>query len=223
MKKMIFVSVLIIFTLIYLCTSVIVFADTTEKKKEKLVKLNANMLNYNKDKDLLIATGNVKITQEDVTITAGRGEFYMKNKTGLITGNVVLTKKEIVITGDKMDTDFNKKIYKFQGNVMLVQNRKNKKGEEDKVIWYCKALTINGDSKDLQVEGGVKITKKDLKIDADSAHYMDKDQTILLAGNVYIDQNNGEKWMKGDKATIYLKSEDFDVEGNVTSGFKLGD
>ncbi len=194
-----------------------------EKKKEKVVRISANALKYNKDADRLVAKGNVIIVQGDVTIKAEEADFNMKDKTGIITGNVVLEKKDVNISGDKMDADFNKKIYKFEGDVVLIQKRKDKNGKEEKVKWLCKGLTINGDKKDLQAEGGVHIEKGDLKIDTDKAQYFDKEQKIVLTGNVYIDQNNGEKWIKGDNGVIYLEEGDFEVTGNVESGFKLGE
>ncbi len=198
-------------------------AFSEEKKKEKVVKLLAASLKYNKDADRLVAEGNVKIVQEDVTITAQRADFNMKDKTGIITGNVVLEKKNLTIKGNKMEADFNKKNYQFEGNVVLIQTRKDKNGKEEQVKWLCKGLNINADKKDLKAEGGVHIERKDLKIDADTAQYIDKDQKIILEGHVYIDQNNGEKWIKGDHGIIFLEEEDFEVTGNVESGFKLGD
>ncbi len=194
-----------------------------EEKKKKMVRLTADSLTYNKDADRLIAKGSVKIIQEDVTITADNADFNMKDKTGIITGNVALIKKDITINGDKMDADFNKKIYKFEGDVVLVQTRKDKNGKEEKVKWLCKNLVIKGEQKDLEAKGGVHIERKDLKIDADSAQYFDKEQKIVLTGHVYIDQNNGEKWIKGDSGIIYLEDENFEVSGHVESGFKLGD
>ena len=193
------------------------------KKKEKMVKLSATTLKYNKDADKLVAKGNVRIIQEDVTIKAEEADFNMKDKTGIISGKVVLEKKDISISGDKMDADFNKKIYSFEGDVVLIQKRKDKNGKEEEVKWLCKGLTINGDKKDLQAEGGVHIEKGDLKIDTDKAQYFDKEQKIVLTGNVYIDQNNGEKWIKGDNGVVYLEKGDFEVTGNVESGFKLGE
>ncbi len=213
---------LILVFIFSLYTTIPIYAETTQKKK-KMVKLTANILKYNKNQDRLIAEGNVKIVQENVTITAKKADFNMKDKTGIITGDVVLSKKDLLIKGDKMDADFNKKVYKFEGDVMLIQTRKDKEGKEEQVKWICKGLTINADQKDLKATGGVHIERKDLKIDADTAQYIDKDQKILLDGHVYIDQNNGEKWIKGDKGIIYLEEGDFEVTGNVESGFKLGD
>ncbi len=215
-----------VFFLIFVLLFTVLFVSpgfSEEKKKEKIVKLSSNTLKYNKDKDRLIAQGNVKIIQEDVTIVANKADFNMKDKTGIITGNVMLTKKDIAISGNKMIADFNKKLYQFEGDVILTQKRKDKQGKEEEVKWFCKGLTINGDKKDLKAEGGVHIERKDLKIDADSAQYFDKEQKIVLEGHVYIDQNNGEKWIKGDHGVIYLEEEDFEVTGNVKSGFKLGD
>lgn len=201
------------------------YAEENGKTKDgkKIVKLYANFIKYSKDKDKLIAEGNVKIEQEDVTITSKKADFNMKDKIGLISGNVVLTKEDVTISGDTMDADFNNKIYKFTGDVVLVQKRKDKEGKEEEVKWFCKGLTINGDKKDLTAKGGVRIERKDLKIEADEAQYIDETQEIILTGNVYIDQNNGEKWVKGDSGIVYLEEEDFEVKGHVESGFKLGE
>ncbi len=48
----------------------------------------------------------------------------------------------------------------------------------------------------------------------------DKEQKITLTGKVRIDEEGG-RWITGDKAVFYIDSERLEVEGNVRSGIKL--
>ena len=52
------------------------------------------------------------------------------------------------------------------------------------------------------------------------AYYNDKEQKITLVGKVRIEEEGG-RWITGDKAVFYIDSERLEVEGNDRSGIKL--
>ena len=177
-------------------------------------------MTYDKSTDKMIFEGNVIVTQEDITLTAQEADFDVDKKIGQIKGNIKLVQSDITITGETLEAFLNDKKYIFQEKVILVQERKDKEDKEDNITWNCNNLEIFTDTQDLTATGEVKILKKDYTITAGEAVYNDKEQKITLTGKVRIEEEGG-RWITGDKAVFYIDSERLEAEGNVRSGIKL--
>ena len=195
-------------------------ASAQEEKKETVVNISADNVIYDKSTDKMVFKGNVIITQEDITLTAQEADFDVDKKIGQIKGDIKLVQSDITITGETLEAFLNDKKYIFQEKVILIQERKDKEGKEDNIIWNCNNLEIFTDTQDLTATGEVKILKKDYTITAEKAVYNDKEQKITLTGKVRIEEESG-RWITGDKAVFYIDSERLEVEGNVRSGIKL--
>ncbi len=212
------------FLLTFIIFSLIVFlsfcASAQEEKKESVVNIEADNVTYDKSTDKMIFGGNVIITQEDITLTAQEADFDVDKKIGQIKGDIKLVQSDITITGETLEAFLNDKRYIFQEKVMLIQERKDKEDKEDNIIWNCNNLEIFTDTQDLTATGEVKILKKDYTITAEKAVYNDKEQKITLMDKIRIEEEGG-RWITGDKAVFYIDSERLEVEGNVRSGIKL--
>ena len=223
-KRMYLIKALIIpFSL-----SLIIFssfnASAQEEKKEteeSVVNIEADNVTYDKSTDKMIFKGNVIITQEDITLTAQEADFDVDKKIGSIKGDIKLVQTDITITGETLEAYLNDKRYIFQEKVILIQERKDKEEKEDNITWNCNNLEIFTDTQDLTATGEVKILKKDYTITAEKAVYNDKEQKINLIGKVRIEEEEGGRWITGDKAIFYIETERLEVEGNVQSGIKL--
>ena len=212
------------FLLTFIIFSLIIFlsfcASAQEEKKETVVNISADNVIYDKSTDKMVFKGNVIITQEDITLTAQEADFDVDKKIGQIKGDIKLVQSDITITGENLEAFLNDKRYIFQEKVILIQERKDKEDKEDNIIWNCNNLEIFTDTQDLTATGEVKILKKDYTITAEKAIYNDKEQKITLTGKVRIEEEGG-RWITGDKAIFYIDSERLEVEGNVRSGIKL--
>ena len=215
------------FLLTFIILSLIIFlsfsSSAQEEKKEtekSVVNIQADNVTYDKSTDKMIFKGNVIITQEDITLTAQEADFDVDKKIGNIKGEIKLVQTDITITGETLEAYLNDKRYIFQEKVILVQKRKDKEEKEDNITWNCNYLDIFTDTQDLTATGEVKILKKDYTITAEKAIYNDKEQKITLEGKVRIEEEGG-RWISGDKAVFYIDSERLEVEGNVRSGIKL--
>jgi len=198
-----------------------VFAqEEKEEKEESEVNLTADNVTYDKNIDKMLFTGNVIVTQEDILLTAQEADFDVDKKIGNIKGEIKLVQTDITITGETLEAYLNDKRYIFQEKVILIQQRKDKEEKEDNLTWNCNNLDILTDTQDLTATGEVKIFKKDYTITAEKAIYNDKEQKIVLEGKVRIEEEGG-RWISGDKAVFYIDSEKLEVEGNVRSGIKL--
>jgi len=222
-KRIYFIKTLIIFIILSLIIFLSFCASAQEEKKEtkeSVVNIQADNVIYDKSTDKMIFKGNVVITQEDITLTAQEADFDVDKKVGNIQGEIKLVQTDITITGENLEAFLNDKKYIFQEKVILIQERKDKEDKEDNIIWNCNNLEIFTDTQDLTAAGEVKILKKDYIITAEKAVYNDKEQKITLTGKVRIEEEGG-RWITGDKAIFFIDSERLEVEGNVRSGIKL--
>ena len=219
-KKFYFSRFLLTFIIFSLITLLSFCASAQEEKKETVVNISADNVIYDKSTDKMVFKGNVIITQEDITLTAQEADFDVDKKIGQIKGDIKLVQSDITITGETLEAFLNDKRYIFQEKVTLIQERKDKEDKEDNIIWNCSELEIFTETKDLTATGEVKILKKDYTITAEKAIYNDKEQKITLSGKIRIEEEGG-RWITGDKAVFYIDSERLEVEGNVRSGIKL--
>jgi len=220
-KKFYFTKALLIFFILSLVLITFLFSvSAQEEKEESEVNIQADNVTYDKSTDKMIFVGNVIIIQEDITLTAQEADFDVDKKIGQIKGDIKLVQTDITITGEILEAFLNDKKYIFQEKVILIQERKDKEDKEDNITWNCNTLEIFTDTQDLTATGEVKILKKDYTITAEKAIYNDEEQKITLTGKVRIDEEGG-RWINGDKAVFYIDSERLEVEGNVRSGIKL--
>ena len=212
--------ILISLSLIIFLSFCVSAQEEKEEKEESEVNLTADNVTYDKNIDKMLFTGNVIVTQEDIILTAQEADFDVDKKIGNIRGEIKLVQTDITITGETLEAYLNDKRYIFQEKVILIQQRKDKEEKEDNLTWNCNNLDILTDTQDLTATGEVKIFKKDYTITAEKAIYNDKEQKIVLEGKVRIEEEGG-RWISGDKAVFYIDSEKLEVEGNVRSGIKL--
>ena len=222
-KSIYFSKTLLIFFVLSLIIFLSFCVSAQEVKKEteeSVVNIQADNVTYDKSTDKMVFKGNVIITQEDITLTAQEADFDVDKKIGQIKGDIKLIQSDITITGETLEAFLNDKKYIFQEKVILIQERKDKEEKEDNIIWNCNNLEIFTDTQDLTATGEVKILKKDYTITAEKAIYNDKEQKITLTGKIRIEEEGG-RWITGDKAVFYIDSERLEVKGNVRSGIKL--
>lgn len=222
-KKFYFSSFLLTFVILSLIIFLSFSVSAQEEKKEteeSVVNIQADNVIYDKSTDKMLFEGNVIVIQEDITLTAQEADFDVDKKIGQIKGDIKLVQTDITITGETLEAFLNDKRYIFQEKVILVQQRKDKEEKEDNLTWNCNKLEIFTDTQDLTATGEVKILKKDYIITAEKAIYNDKEQKITLSGKVRIEEEGG-RWITGEKAVFFIDSERLEVEGNVRSGIKL--
>jgi len=215
-----FLLTFIIFSLIIFLSFSVSAQEEKKETEESVVNIEADNVTYDKSTNKMIFEGNVIVTQEDITLTAQEADFDVDKKIGQIKGDIKLVQSDITITGETLEAFLNDKRYIFQEKVVLIQERKDKEDKEDNITWNCNNLEIFTDTQDLTATGEVKILKKDYTITTEKADYNDEAQKIILTGKVRIEEEGG-RWITGDKAIFFIDSERLEVEGNVRSGIKL--
>jgi len=212
------IRIVLVFSLIFI-VSFHNFAQE-EIKEDSTVNITSDKVIYDKSTDKMIFTGSVKITQEDIILTALEAEFDVDKKIGQIKGIIKMIQSDINITGDSLEAYLNDKRYIFSEKVKLIQERTDEEDNEDNIIWDCDKLEIFTDTRNLTATENVRILKKDYTITTEKAVYNDEEEKIDLIGKVKIEEENG-RWISGDMAVFYLDNEKLEVQGNVQSGIEL--
>jgi lipopolysaccharide assembly outer membrane protein LptD (OstA) len=228
-----FILFFIIIILFSTFSSFSIFAQEQEQISEEVegevgqdedseVEITAEQVDYDKENDQMIFSGNVTVLQEDTTLTSRQANFNVDTKIGQIEGDVQLVQEDITITGTNLEAFLNDKKYIFENEVRLVQVRKGDEEEEDEdVVWTCNRLEILTETKDMTAIGNVEISKTDYIIRAEEAVYDDQEEKITLKNKVRIEELESNRWIEGDNAIFYLDTDKLEVKGNVRSSMIL--
>ena len=128
--------------------------------------IEADEVNYDRQLDQYTARGDVKITRNDIQLTADYIEFDHKTMHAEARGNVVLTVGQDILTGSYLEIDLDRQVgsienaYLFlkENNFHITANNIQKTGEKTYRIDEGTLTTCDGEKPDW------KLTGKDIKI-----------------------------------------------------------
>lgn len=209
------------------------FSISQEKeKKSKIVSLKTSYFKYNnKTKDLFTDKG-VILTTEDITIKAKEILYNTDTEIANLKGDLYFRQTGTEITGEEAIIYLKEKKIILEKNIKMVQEKKEIKREtglkehlQENIFLFGNKIEYDYGKKEGRMTGNVKVEQKDGegegdKAEGDEAEYYDKKEIIIITGNVKLDKKDGDK-LKCNKATIYLKDDTLEVEGNVEGKFKV--
>lgn len=208
-------------------------------KEKEPIELNADSISYDSTKSIIIAEGNVKITQNNSVITGQKAEYSTKTQEADITGGVRAVKEDTTLTADELRS-LDKNHMKAIGNVVMVKGESQLTGPQadyyaDKqtaiVIGGAQLKNPDGIMTAFQVEvffaedratgkGNVHIVIDIRKLDAhsDNALYYGKKNTgssgkLILTGNATAVQDVNH--LTGETLTIYLDDKSMNAQGRT--------
>ena len=207
--------------------SATIFAQKKEKKKYRIVKIEAKHIKYNnKTKDLWTNKGMI-LKSEDVTIVAKEFLYNTEKETIKASGDLKLTQKGTEITADKLSGNLKDKIIILQNNVKMIQEKKEIRREttlkehmKDIVTIFCDKIEYDYGKKEGKASGNIRVVQEDGFATGDRALYSDKEQIIKVIGNVKIERKDGSK-LSCDRAVISLKDDWIEAEGDIKGVFKV--
>lgn len=194
--------------------------DAAPQAKESRVKIMANKVRYDRLNKLALATGEVKIIQEDTTIFANEVQYDEGAKMSYINDplKAIQTDKETgrktVLTGDRMTAFHEEKRILVEHNVKLDREADRSprppkpKGDDKSVkrqqvetalkrartIITADALEYWTRAKDAAFNGNVKLLQDEKRANGDRALLNDAQGTITLTGKAHLEQINGN-WL----------------------------
>ncbi len=191
------------------------------------------------DDRVLALTGHVKFVQGDTTLYADKVDYRESTRTATASGNLKIYDDQNTITGETCAVDFKAKKGTLSGNIVLVAKPKPKPAGQtasnskaikdqwkDEVTITCDKAEFYYKEKRAVVPGPLKMVQKTRTVTAESGTYNGKEEIVQLVGNV---KGNDEKdrhsftapsvkislkkdneWIQAEKATgsFYIKDED---------------
>lgn len=195
-------------------------------------------------------TGAVALRHEDARFFADLIRFNTQTKLGTATGNLRFQDRETTITGSQVNIDFRERRAAFVGNVVMVtqkqpeaaalegkqpaapprekagnhadEDRPLRSYREQKSTITCSRLEYSYRDKQAVASGGVKAVQRDRTAYGDKAVYSEQEDTLLITGNVRVENTKGETF-RCDRVLISLGEDWLEAQGGVASHFLVKD
>lgn len=179
--------------------------------------------------EILILKGNVKFAQGNMTLLADRVEYRKSNQTAIASGNLKITDDQTTITAESCIVNFKDKKGTLSGNVRMVSKPKPKDSEnadntslksqwKDEIIITCQKVDYDYKLKKAAIPGPLSINQKDRTLTADSGTYFVAEERALLVGNVVGKDEKEKHTFAGQKVAVSLKAGDEWIEVEKASG-----
>ncbi len=138
-----------------------IWAQDLKMPGDAPVKIEADELSYDQERDLYVAQGNVSITYGDGVLTAARAEYNRKSNLATAEGNALLRMAQDSLAGDKIVVNvedktgvaYNSKAFYARNHFYIRGSRIEKTGESTYFIEEPVATTCDGDKPDWEIAG----------------------------------------------------------------------
>lgn len=178
------------------------------------IHIRAGRLNYMEER--IEVRGGITIIKGDNNITAPRGIYFKEESRAELEGDVLLKHSKGEIKSLEMTALLTEDKYIFRRKVELKQQLEKEGGLQLETSY----LVLFAKDKSFTAEQGVVISYDQRILKADRATYNDREQTLKLTGNVYIEEESGD-WVKSRQATFYLETGEFSADGEVELELKI--
>ncbi|HHW14629.1 MAG TPA: LPS export ABC transporter periplasmic protein LptC [Firmicutes bacterium] len=159
-------------------------AGPAAEPKEVRVSVKENRA-FRFAKDVVTIEGTIELAQGDVRLWAGRVVYDTKKKTGELSGDPRLAQEDLTITAAHFSAWFDEEKYTFADGVRLVKKEKESGGGE-KLVLTADRVDYNAKDRSLAAAGNVSIRQKERTATARTAEYRDKESRLILAGGVVV-------------------------------------
>ncbi len=198
----------------------IVNSDLVRMDLDRNIATFEGRSSFRKEGSRLFSNSATGFFDEDRIFMSGSVEVLQKNKHA-VSDNAVYddNSKDIVLTSRVTAT-----IEKLR-NAMKKESADRYKSEEsknalqEKTVITADKLIIYTDAGDSKAYGNVHVYQKEKEAKSDAADYSEKNETILLTGNVFMKKN--DDWVKANKVIVYVDKDIFEAIGQVETTFKV--
>lgn len=176
---------------------------------------------------ILALKGNVKFAHGDTVLTADKVDYLESTRTANASGNLKIVDDQNTITGNQCIVNFKEKKGSITGNVHMVSKPKPggtadsnsiKSQLKDETVTTCSSVDYYYKEKKAVIPSPVTIVQKTRTITADSATYFGKEEKAILVGNVKGRDEKDRHTFAAPKVTISLKESDQWMEAEKASG-----
>jgi lipopolysaccharide assembly outer membrane protein LptD (OstA) len=188
------------------------------KKSDEPVHIeHADLMSYDPEKDLYFLSGNVHFRHKDTHLYCDEAQYSEVEDTARATGNLKLTQPETTVTGDLITADFEEEVADIVGNVRLVTQKKKKEEAPAEGEAAPKAdeppPAERADASDDRWE---EYKEKLTTVTCDQIRYWYEEERALATGHVVAVQE--DKKVYGDEAEYVEKDDLLTIKGNPVKG-----
>jgi len=172
---------------------------------------------------VLVLKGAVKFVQGDTVLLADTVDYRESTRTAKAFGNLKIYDEQSTVTGEACLVDFKEKKGTLTGDARLVArpNPKSKKLDsewKDEITITCDKIEYFYKDKKAVVSSPLKMVQKTRTITADSATYFGREEVVHLAGNVKGNDSKDRHSFSAPKVVISLKDNDEWIEAEKATG-----
>jgi lipopolysaccharide assembly outer membrane protein LptD (OstA) len=220
-------------------------AGTTVTGDEMVARLRARQVDVSGHAVLVRPAGPARAPQDraartlaaqDTKLTADRLRFHWDVNEAEAEGAVVLTQPERTAKAGKVVYSEARGVIELTGDVEVEQRSgewlvdsgvAEKPRDADAVkalrspvrLWADR-LVVRLETRDMEATGRVKVEQEGRLATGDRATYAQRDQTIVVSGNVRMREADGS-WLRADRVVIAIADETFESTGNVETEFTV--
>lgn len=183
-----------------------------QKEEEEPVHIeNADLMQYDPEKELYFLTGNVHFRHRDAHLYCDEAEYNEADDTARAVGHLKLVTPDSTVTGDLITADFDQEVAEVTGNVRLVTQRKKEAEAEEKPADEAEPANAGPEAEKPNDEADKEPKKLDeyreklTTVTCERIRYWYEEKRALGTGNVVAVQE--DKTCYADEAT-YLEDED---------------
>ena len=178
---------------LFLATCLLCSISLSAYAGDKPMEVSADTLEYDSNTGVVVANGNVKLIQDNATLTGAKATYNTKNQEAEVTGGAHLVKEDINLTSASLKSKNNDEII-ASGNVIMVKGDTTITGPQ--VNYYSKQqyALINSDA---------TVTMKDSTMTADKLEAYLGENKVIGTGNVHLTSTARDIDAVGDVATYY--------------------
>ena len=196
---------------------------------------DASSYKYEGADRILVLKGNVKFVQGDTVLVADKIDYRESTRTAVASGNLKIYDDQSTITGETCTVNFKEKKGTLTGSVHMVAKPKPKpetttaaadtskpkslRSEfKDEVDITCDKIEYWYKDKRAVVSSPLKMIQKTRTLTADSGTYLGKDEIVELVGNVKGTDDKEKHSFSAPKVTVSLKKDAEWIEAEKATG-----
>jgi lipopolysaccharide export system protein LptA len=178
-----------------------------------------------KDKNRMVASGNVILTKGEMTATSPEAIIFLKedgsaDKLVFLKG-AVLSQKGQMLRGETITLNLSTGDIYVENKADATLTTTNEKGEDSQVGIHSHLLEITKATGTVIANGNARIKFDDLLINGPKAVFYRKNEAlekIVMNGRSQVEDN--ERRVTGDRVTVLMNPKQFNAQGNVTTFIK---
>ncbi len=177
-----------------------------DEEEEIKITIDGELFTMFFKEDIIVVEKSVRITYQDMIITAERAEYKREVEEVTIEDNVVVAQGENSVSGPHLWLDIEEEHIVFKDGVAAVYYHGEEGEEREPVYMWADTLEIWNKEGITSARGNVKAVYQEFTLTAQEALLDQEEETLTMSGNVFVEQEDGS-WFSCQKAVYDLANE----------------